>query len=88
MRNVKINRNGDEPDALLEQLACAIAALGDLKEAIRTLTIHGRNYQTYTDKKPVDAYYADVQDKIAAWSKLEEIQKWLYESVENINGQL
>lgn len=86
MRNVKINRNGDEPDALLEQLACANAALGALKDAVRTLTIHGRNYQTYDD--PVMAYQADVQDKVDAWSKLEEIQKWIDESAENINGQL
>lgn len=53
----EINRNGDSAKSIRREFTAVMEAANNLEEALRTSTIHGRNYQTVEggDEKLLEA---------------------------------
>lgn len=85
MRHVKLNMNGDTASTLLAELRTAYDALTVAQAAIKALTIHGRNYQTYME--PSEFYKSDLQRKSDQHAALQEMIEYIAECYVNINAQ-
>jgi high-affinity Fe2+/Pb2+ permease len=69
-----LNNNGDTPDTLKREFEEVRRAAVKLQEAIGLVTVHGRNYQTLDDAQT--AHQHDLDAKVAAYGKAEEIKDW------------
>lgn len=87
MLNVRLNMNGDDAATLQDQLQAAHSAVTVALDAVNSLTIHGRNYQTLGDGA-LDALREDRDTARTHIVALHNLSTWLSESWLSIEAQL
>ena len=73
MNKVIINMNGNTSESLQDELRKAADAVRAAEEAVRMLTVHGRNYQVNDD--PTSDLKEDQEWKSDMLKKLESVEE-------------
>ena len=79
-----LNLNGSDGKDLLDQLCTAWDQLQKAREAIASVTVHGRDFQTH----PNGTWLRAHSEKLEALHQLDDANEWVEANLNSVRDQL